>query len=152
MGVIHCGFPRKCHIWGFSTWRMQLGGFAVSVSNSFETQSDFEEGTTYPWVKTKLEMSLTGTRSWISAPQPVSKDQTSVLDPFCLFSATLLSVARSSGTSSWFGPGSPGSCPRPFAPTLSSPWKNLCLTVHGTQLIVQKSSPQRELSPTIGST
>lgn len=32
----------------FSTWRMQLGGFAVSVSNSFETQSDFEEGSTYP--------------------------------------------------------------------------------------------------------
>jgi len=33
---------------GVSTWRMQLGGFALSLSNSFETQSDFEEGTTCP--------------------------------------------------------------------------------------------------------
>lgn len=47
-GAIRCSSPRKCHIRGFSAWRMQLGGFAVSVSNSFETQSVFEEGTMCP--------------------------------------------------------------------------------------------------------
>lgn len=121
------------------------------VSDSFETQSDFEEGTC-SWAKTEAWNEPAGNWKLGTSSFTPSKEQIPVLDPALFLFCNSLSVARSSRTSSEVGTRSPKvllqalcSC-RPLClvePLYDCSWH----TAHSPEV----SSTER-LSPTMWST